>query len=88
MGVVSIVSSSSDNKPLENNMICHVGVLMTLLVSYISLCEHKFMLPWIRSGYSGVDIAVIRENTEGEFSGIEHEVSIIDQTNFMKMGYF
>jgi isocitrate dehydrogenase (NAD+) len=41
------------------------------LYANINLC---FSLPSIRSRHSGVDIAVIRENTEGEFSGIEHEV--------------
>ena len=28
-----------------------------------------------RTGYSGVDLVTIRENTEGEYSGIEHEAS-------------
>ena len=27
------------------------------------------------TGYSDVDLITIRENTEGEYSGIEHEVS-------------
>ena len=26
------------------------------------------------TGYDGVDLVTIRENTEGEYSGIEHEV--------------
>ena len=29
----------------------------------------------IDTGYEGVDLVTIRENTEGEYSGIEHEVS-------------
>ena len=33
-----------------------------------------YSLPSIPSKHNDVDIAVIRENTEGEFSGIEHEV--------------
>lgn len=28
----------------------------------------------INTGYDGVDLVTIRENTEGEYSGIEHEV--------------
>src|SRR5215831_18493839 len=31
-------------------------------------------LPGIQTRYSGVDLIVIRENTEGLYSGIEHEV--------------
>lgn len=27
-----------------------------------------------QTAYSGVDLVTIRENTEGEYSGIEHEV--------------
>ena len=30
---------------------------------YCCLCRHQ-----------GIDIAIIRENTEGEYSGLEHEV--------------
>ena len=29
----------------------------------------------IDTAYEGVDLVTIRENTEGEYSGIEHEVS-------------
>lgn len=28
-----------------------------------------------QTGYNDVDLVTIRENTEGEYSGIEHEVS-------------
>src|SRR5213082_3931959 len=31
-------------------------------------------LPNIKTHYPGVDLAIVRENTEGEYSGIEHEV--------------
>jgi isocitrate dehydrogenase (NAD+) len=31
-------------------------------------------LPGIKTNYPGVDLAIVRENTEGEYSGIEHEV--------------
>lgn len=34
----------------------------------------SFSVPSINSRHSNVDIIVIRENTEGEFTGIEHEV--------------
>ncbi len=32
-------------------------------------------VPGVRTGYDDVDLVVIRENTEGLYSGIEHEVS-------------
>jgi isocitrate dehydrogenase (NAD+) len=31
-------------------------------------------LPGVRARYQGVDLIVVRENTEGQYSGIEHEV--------------
>src|SRR3989440_1459307 len=31
-------------------------------------------LPGIKTHYPGVDLVIVRENTEGEYSGIEHEV--------------
>lgn len=37
----------------------------------INLC---YSFPSVNNKHNNVDIAVIRENTEGEFSGIEHEV--------------
>ena len=41
------------------------------LFANVNLC-HSF--PSISNRHDKVDIAVIRENVEGEFSGIEHEV--------------
>lgn len=35
---------------------------------------HSFNIPTIPSRHEGVDIVIIRENTEGEYSGMEHEV--------------
>lgn len=34
---------------------------------------HGFSIPGLKSRYEGLDIVVIRENTEGEYSGLEHE---------------
>ena len=31
-------------------------------------------LPGVKTNYPGVDLIIVRENTEGEYSGIEHEV--------------
>lgn len=35
---------------------------------------HSFNVPGIASRHEGVDVVIIRENTEGEYSGMEHEV--------------
>ena len=40
---------------------------------YASLV-HCFNLPGLETRHHDVDIVVIRENTEGEYSGLEHEV--------------
>lgn len=32
-------------------------------------------IPGVRTVYKGVDVVTIRENTEGEYSGLEHEVT-------------
>lgn len=31
-------------------------------------------IPGVQTKYDGVDLVTIRENTEGEYSGLEHEV--------------
>lgn len=41
------------------------------LYANINLC---YSFPSVKNRHNNVDITVIRENTEGEFSGIEHEV--------------
>lgn len=33
-----------------------------------------FSLPGYKTKYDNVDLVTIRENTEGEYSGLEHEV--------------
>lgn len=35
-----------------------------------------------KTPYDNVDSVIIRENTEGEYSGIEHEVSLISLLTF------
>ncbi len=35
---------------------------------------HAYTIPGIKTKHKNVDIVVIRENTEGEYSGLEHEV--------------
>lgn len=49
---------------------CVVGVLWTTSLyffSYFINCSYKTL-------YDKVDVITIRENTEGEYSGIEHEI--------------
>jgi isocitrate dehydrogenase (NAD+) len=36
---------------------------------------HNFNIPGIPARHEGVDVVIIRENTEGEYSGMEHEVA-------------
>lgn len=44
------------------------------LETYVNLV-HGFSIPGLKATrYENLDIAVIRENTEGEYSGVEHEV--------------
>lgn len=35
---------------------------------------HAFTIPGVKTRHKNLDIVVIRENTEGEYSGLEHEV--------------
>jgi isocitrate dehydrogenase (NAD+) len=35
---------------------------------------HSFNMPGVASRHENVDVVIIRENTEGEYSGMEHEV--------------
>lgn len=54
----------------------HVSLNLTLrkvfnLYANVRPCKS---IPGFRTLYDGVDTVVIRENTEGEYSGIEHEV--------------
>ncbi|CAI9273349.1 unnamed protein product [Lactuca saligna] len=73
---------------IKKNRVCLKGELITpvgggvnslnLLLRkeldlYISLVS-CFNLPGLPSRHENVDIVVIRENTEGEYSGLEHEV--------------
>jgi isocitrate dehydrogenase (NAD+) len=35
---------------------------------------HAFSIPGVKTRHDNIDLVVIRENTEGEYSGLEHEV--------------
>lgn len=35
---------------------------------------HGFTIPGLETRHDGIDIVIVRENTEGEYSGLEHEV--------------
>lgn len=39
-----------------------------------SSVTHPFTIPGINTRHKNLDIVIIRENTEGEYSGLEHEV--------------
>lgn len=40
-----------------------------------------FSLPGYKTRYDDVDLVTIRENTEGEYSGLEHQVSYLDSSS-------
>ena len=39
-----------------------------------TLVVHAFSIPGVKTKHNDIDIVVIRENSEGEYSTIEHEV--------------
>lgn len=51
---------------------------------YASLAVVKTM-PGVEGRHGNVDIAVIRENTEGEYSGLEHQVLLCVAVYFIYM---
>jgi isocitrate dehydrogenase (NAD+) len=55
-------STQSLNVQLRKDLDLHVNVV------------HGFSIPGLNTRHSGLDLVVIRENTEGEYSGLEHEV--------------
>ncbi|KAI8143703.1 isocitrate dehydrogenase, NAD-dependent [Fennellomyces sp. T-0311] len=68
VGIKGILYSSSDKNALES---FNVSMRKDLdLYASLSLCRN---MPGVPSRMKGIDIAIIRENTEGEYSGLEHE---------------
>lgn len=73
---------------IKKNKVCLKGGLMTPVgggVSSLNVQLRKeldlfaslvncFNLPGLQTRHENVDIVVIRENTEGEYAGLEHEV--------------
>ena len=51
-----------------------INVDLRKSLSLFANVVHSFNLPGIPSRHDGVDIVIVRENLEGEFSGMEHEV--------------
>ena len=39
---------------------------------YVNLV-HAFSIPGVKTRHEDIDIVIVRENTEGEYSGLEHE---------------
>ena len=72
----------------EYNVALYVTINFSLSSSSSSLCYSRVFnlyanvrpcrsIEGIDTGYKGVDLVTIRENTEGEYSGIEHEVRVL-----------
>jgi isocitrate dehydrogenase (NAD+) len=76
-------------KSIHHNKVCLKGGLVTPVGGGVSSLNvqlrkgldlyaslvHCLNLPGLPTRHDNVDIVVIRENTEGEYSGLEHEVS-------------
>lgn len=54
---------------------CHFLSLSTSLDLYANVM-HCQSLPGVQTRHKNIDIIIIRENTEGEYSSLEHEVRI------------
>lgn len=52
-------------------MLCADALQDLDIYASISLVKN---LPGVPSRFNNVDLAIIRENTEGEYSGLEHQV--------------
>jgi len=61
-----LIGSNTSNQSLNVQ-------LRKLLDLHVNLV-HGFSMPGIKTRHEDIDIVVIRENTEGEYSGLEHEV--------------
>ncbi|XP_065883278.1 isocitrate dehydrogenase [NAD] subunit gamma, mitochondrial-like [Dysidea avara] len=64
-GVLHTPMDRADNRSL--NMLMRLELD---LFANVVLCKS---FPGIKTRHDGIDIAIIRENTEGEYSGLEHE---------------
>lgn len=42
---------------------------------------HVKTLPGVKTRHNNVDMVLIRENTEGEYSGLEHEINVSQRCN-------
>jgi len=62
-----VLSEDKDSNYMENTkVIRELGVFANLIAART--------VPGIKTRQKNVDVAIVRENTEGEYSGIEHEV--------------
>ncbi|XP_065828259.1 isocitrate dehydrogenase [NAD] subunit gamma, mitochondrial-like [Oscarella lobularis] len=64
-----VLSTPLEGPPDSRSLNVHMRVDLDLFANVV----HCQTLPGIKARHSDVDIIVIRENTEGEYSGLEHE---------------
>merc|ERR1711934_70537 len=57
----------------ENTNTQSLNLLLKNLDLYVNLV-HAFSIPGVEMRHDDIDIVIVRENTEGEYSGLEHEV--------------
>jgi isocitrate dehydrogenase (NAD+) len=51
-----------------------VNIQLRLKFDLFANVVHAYNIPGLKTRHSGVDMVIIRENTEGEYSGLEHQV--------------
>lgn len=59
---------------MKNDSGMEENVRIAKTLDLFSSVTHTFTIPGIKTRHKDLDIVVIRENTEGEYSGLEHEV--------------
>lgn len=76
---------------VTKNAVCLKGILASPLTGDLSSTNYRFRsqldlfanvvhiksLPGIKTRHKNIDLAIIREQTEGEFSALEHETGIL-----------
>ncbi|MBM6386964.1 MAG: hypothetical protein JSY10_23685 [Paenibacillus sp.] len=65
-GSIYATTSSLDHESFNISILKDMDMYASL-----SLCKS---IPGVKTRLNGIDFAIIRENTEGEYSGLEHEV--------------
>lgn len=69
------ISGNIETGSLDTGIASRNVALRNELDLYVNVLECK-SYPGVPARYSDVDVIIIRQNTEGEYAMLEHEVSI------------